>query len=166
MWILLATPACTLGLDWTYPAVPGDGAPLRDGAAPNDRVNPIDATPLPDVGAIDTGVVDTGPGPTMGGCGNEGERCCAFGICSNGRVCVAGPPPSMSRTCERCGGDNERCCAFGICGSGRFCTMRPGESSPLCRECGGGGEQCCFNRSCSGERRCEMRPGAPYPTCQ
>ena len=165
MWLLLTTPACTIGLDWTYPATPGDGAPPVEDASLDDRADPMDATPMFEVGAVDTGILDTGPGSMMN-CGEQGERCCAFGICGSGRVCVVAPGPMMSRVCERCGGDNERCCAFGLCGSGRFCTMRPGESSPLCRECGGSGEQCCFNRSCSGERCCDMRPGAPYPTCQ
>jgi hypothetical protein len=171
MWMLLTTPACTVGLDWTRPPVPDDAA-LQDGPTSPDRPRGNDAadtgavdTGAVDTGAVDTGFVDTGPG-TMGNCGDQGQRCCGFGICSSGRVCVTGPAPMMSRTCESCGGDNQRCCAFGFCGNGRFCTQRAGDPTPLCRECGGMGEQCCFNRSCSNDRRCETRPGAPYPTCQ
>jgi len=74
MWMLLTTPSCTLGLDWTYPAVPGAA---RDGG-PDSALN-VDA-PGMETGAIDTGLLDTGPGP-MGGCGGQGERCCAFGLC-------------------------------------------------------------------------------------
>jgi hypothetical protein len=159
----LASSACTLGLDWTSPAVPSDAGTMEDVRrdVTTDRAA-ADVAPTKDTGAIDTGAVDTGPGP-MGMCGGQGERCCSFGRCDNNRVCVATGTDTF--VCEPCGGNGQRCCALGLCPSGRFCTQRSGDPTPLCRDCGGDGEQCCFNRFCGSGKRCETRMGAPYPTC-
>jgi len=152
--VALLASGCTLGLDWTpnsaassdasfddraTPLVPDVALPPQDLNAPDTRdgnapdIAPVpDApqpdAPQPDVPALDSGAVDTGI--VMGRCGGHDERCCSFGACSMGRICLQrmGEPAAL---CRDCGGNNQPCCANGACDRDRVCELRTG--APVCR---------------------------------
>jgi hypothetical protein len=114
--VALLASGCTLGLDWSPNAITSPDASLPD------------AEPQPDAPVVDSGAVDTGV--VTGRCGGHDERCCSFGACMMGRICLQrmGEPAAL---CRDCGGNNQPCCAFGVCDRDRVCELRMG--APVCR---------------------------------
>lgn len=134
-----------------------------------------DAAIEEDAGPLDAGSPDAGP--TRERCDEEGEVCCADGMCGGGLPCIDGLCGVIG--CGELGGP---CCGTGYCNilSGAVCEdgmcVEPHcgsegyeccSDAPACREdfvcyegsclrCGDVGESCCPGSVCNGDFYCQV----------
>ncbi|MFO0609175.1 MAG: hypothetical protein U0324_38785 [Polyangiales bacterium] len=104
---LLALTGCTVGLDWTTPAVPADAATpvdARTDAAAPDVARPPDVAP--------GGCASSCRGTTPFCCGGQCRAaCCADAQCTDGKRAFCCPSGACRACCEdaQCG-TGRRCC--------------------------------------------------------